>query len=529
MYKVIATDGMDQAGIDVFKSTSGITLEVRKGVKPDELLNIIGDYDGLIVRSATKVTAEVIEAGKKLKVIGRAGVGVDNVDVKAASRRGIVVMNTPEANTISTAEHTVAMMCALARQIPRADALMKQGQWEKKALTGVELYGKTLGIIGFGRIGSWVARICQGFGMQVLAYDPVVAPERILEAGATPVSLDELFAQSDFITVHTPVNNETRNLVRKETIAKMKDGVRLINCARGGIFNEDDLCDAIDSGKVAGAALDVFPKEPNENTRLLKYHQLVLTPHIAASTDEAQSRVSVEIARQIVQYLTSGLITNAVNVPAVSSQVLQQLLPFVELGSRMGTMLAQIAPGKLTQLNVSYEGELAAMDTAPITNAITASLLAANVEGVNQVNARLIADEIGLKVTEHKTTSSKNYANYIRAEVSRSGAEPVSVGATIFGENRQHPRIVRINHSHVDAVPEGYLLIVPHVDQPGILGKIGTILGNHNINISRMTCDRLQPGSTNFGVYTTDQDIPEHVLEEIRAVKGILGAYRVVF
>lgn len=529
MYKVIATDGMDAAGIEIFKSASGLTLEVRKGVKPDELLNIIGDYDGLVVRSATKVTAEVIDAGKKLKVIGRAGVGVDNVDVKAASRRGIVVMNTPEANTISTAEHTVAMMCALARQIPRADALMKQGQWEKKALTGVELYGKTLGVIGFGRIGSWVANICRGFGMHILAYDPVVSKERIMEAGATPVTLDELFAQSDFITVHTPVNNETRNLVRKETIAKMKDGVRLVNCARGGIFNEDDVCDAIDAGKIAGVALDVFPKEPNENTRLLKYPQIVLTPHIAASTDEAQSRVSVEIARQIVQYLTTGLITNAVNAPAVSSQVLQQLMPFVELGSRMGAMLAQLAAGKLSQLNISYEGELGAMDTAPITNAIVASVLAANVDGVNQVNARLVADEIGLKVLEQKTTSSKNYANYIRAEVVRPSAEPVSIGATIFGDDRQHPRIVRINHSHVDAVPEGFLLIVPHVDQPGILGKIGTILGNHNININRMTCDRLQPGSTNFGVYTTDQDIPEPVLQEIRAVKGVLDAHRVVF
>ncbi len=529
MYKVIATDGMDAAGVEVFKSGSGLTLEVRKGVKPDELLKLIGDYDGLVVRSATKVTAEVIDAGKKLKVIGRAGVGVDNVDVKAASRRGIVVMNTPEANTISTAEHTVAMLCALARQIPRADALMKQGQWEKKALTGVELYGKTIGIIGMGRIGSWVANACKGFGMHIVAYDPVVSPDRIMEAGATPVALNELFAQSDFITVHTPVNNETRNLVRKETLALMKDGVRLVNCARGGIYNEDDLCDAIDEGKVAGVALDVYPKEPSENARLLNYPQIVLTPHIAASTDEAQSRVSVEIARQMVQYLTTGLITNAVNAPAVSSQAMQQLLPFVELGGRAGAMLAQLAAGKVSQVNISYEGELGGMDTAPVTNAVVCAVLATNVEGVNQVNARLIADEIGLKIVEHKTTSSKSYANYLRVEAVRPEAEPVSVGATIFGDDRQHPRIVRINRSHVDAVPEGYLLIVPHMDQPGILGRIGTILGTHQININRMTCDRLQPGATNFGVYTTDQDIPEPVLKEIRNVTGVLEAHRVVF
>ena len=528
MYKVIATDGMAPAGVAVFDECPEVELEVRKGVTAEELLELIPEYDGLIVRSATKVTPEVIAKGTKLKVIGRAGVGVDNVDLKAASLRGIVVMNTPEANTISTAEHTVAMMFSLARKTPQADASMKDGKWEKKKFAGVELYGKTLGVIGFGRIGRWVARISNAVGMHVLAFDPMVSGDRVREAGATPATLDEIFAQSDVITVHTPVNNETRNLVRAETLAKMKDGVRVINCARGGIINEDDLCDALESGKVAGAAFDVYPKEPNENARLLKYEQLVLTPHIAASTDEAQSKVGIEIARQICEFLSTGTITNAVNVAAITPQLRQELLPFVELSSALGKIVAQLAAGKVKQLQVSYEGALEAIDVQPITSALLCGVLSYNTEGVNQVNARLLAEESGLKVSETKTAHSVNYANYIKLTASCEKGEEVEIGATIFGEDRQHPRIVRINHSHVDAVPEGHLLIVPHVDQPGLLGKVGTMLGDHSINISRMTCDRLKPGASNVGVYTTDNPIPEEVVAQIRGIDGVLDAHRIV-
>jgi D-3-phosphoglycerate dehydrogenase len=308
----------------------------------------------------------------------------------------------------------------------------------------------------------------------------------------------------------------------------MKDGVRIVNCARGGIINEEDLCAAIESGKVAGAALDVYPKEPNENETLTKYAQLVLTPHIAASTGEAQSKVGIEIAKQMAEFLAKGTIMNAVNVAAMSPQLRQELLPFVDLSASLGRIAAQLAYGRITQLQIAYEGALEALDVQPITSALLCGALSYNTEGVNQVNARLLAEERGLKVSETKTAHSVNYANYIKVVASCEKGGEVSIGATIFGEDRQHPRIVRINHSHVDVVPEGHLLIVPHVDQPGLLGKVGTILGDHRINISRMTCDRLKPGADNVGVYTTDNPIPEEVVEQIRAIEGVHDAHRIV-
>lgn len=527
MIKVLATDGMALDGVAVFDAAEGITIDVCKGIESAELLQKIPEYEGLIVRSATKVTAEIIRAGEKLKAIGRAGVGVDNVDIPAASRKGIVVMNTPEANTISTAEHTLTMLFSLARRVPEADASMKQGKWEKKKLKGVELFGKTIGIIGFGRIGRYVARVCTSAGMHVLAYDPMVTEDRVRTENVSPVTLDELFTQSDFITVHTPVNNETRNLIRKETLAQMKDGVRLINCARGGIINEDDLCDAIETGKVAGAALDVFPKEPNENRRLLEYPQIILTPHIAASTEEAQSKVGVEVAREMVAYLSEGTILNAVNVSAVGAEQMQELMPFIDLGSRLGSIISQLAYGNLSEIHISYEGCLGTRQIGPITNAILCGALSYNIDGVNHVNARLIADERGLMISEVKTTHSMNYTNYIRIEAGRDRENIVSLGATIFGEALQHPRVVRINGYHVDAVPEGCLFFVKHRDVPGVIGRIGTILGNAGVNINRMSCDRLKPGEFNVAVFSIDQEIPGDVLEVIRDTDWVIEAHQV--
>ena len=528
MFKVIATDGFDADGSAVFSDASGIQLDIKKGVTAEEALALIGEYDGLIVRSATKVTAALIEAGKKLKVIGRAGVGVDNVDVSAASRRGIVVMNTPEANTISTAEHTLAMLFSLARRIPEADASMKAGKWDKKNLKGVELLGKTLGVIGFGRIGRHVASVCKAMGMQVVAYDPMVSAERVAEAGARPVPLDELFALSDFITLHTPLNEQTKNLIRKDTIAKMKKGVRIVNCARGGIVNENDACDAIEAGLIAGMALDVYPKEPTDNARLKTVPQLVLTPHIAASTGEAESKVSVEIARQVVAFLKDGAIMNAVNVPALDSEKSRLMMPFVNLGAKLGSFLAQFAKGTVRDVAIAYEGTVATMDVAPVTNAVMCGLLSHNLEGVNQVNARLLAAECGLKVTESKTASAGAYTHLIRAEARLEKGDLVSVAATIFGDEMQHSRIVRVNRFHVDVVPEGFLLILPHRDAPGIIGKIGTILGNARINISRMTCDRLTAGDKNVGVFSVDQNPSDSVLDAISKVEGVFDAVRVV-
>jgi D-3-phosphoglycerate dehydrogenase / 2-oxoglutarate reductase len=527
MKKVLATDGMAPDGIAVFDAAEGIEIDVRKGVSAEELLTLIPGYDGLIVRSASTVTPEVMAAGKRLAVIGRAGVGVDNVDIAEASRRGIVVMNTPEANTISTAEHTVALLFSLARRTPEGDATMKQGKWEKKNLKGVELYGKTLGIIGYGRIGRWVGKICASVGMRIITYDPMVSTERVRETGASLVSLNHLFAESDFITLHTPVNNATRNLINAETIQKMKDGVRIINCARGAIVKEDDLCDGIDAGKIAGAALDVFPEEPNKNMRLCEYPQLILTPHIAASTAEAQSKVGVEIAKQIVEYLTTGIVTNAVNTPAMSLEQREVLMPFVHLGQKLGAMLAQITLGQVQSLEITYEGTLGAesLDTTPVTTSIMCGVLSYSNEEVNQINARIFANESGMDIKETKTMKSKSYQNYIQVRATHESAEPAYIGATVFGEDRNHPRIVRINGSHVDALPDDYMLIVEHKDIPGVIGGVGTILGKNGINIGRMTCDRMQAGDTNVGVFSTDRKIPDETLAKIRALSEVTKVY----
>jgi D-3-phosphoglycerate dehydrogenase len=525
MLKVIATDGMAPDGVEIFEKADGIELEVRKGVDADELLKIIPEYDGIIIRSATKVTEEVLSVGKKLKAVGRAGVGVDNVDIKAASRRGIVVMNTPQANTISTAEHTIAMIFSLARRIPEADAYMKKGEWAKKKLKGVELYGKTLGVIGYGRIGRWVAKVCQSVGMKIVAFDPMVSDDKIRETDATPATVEELFKVSDFITVHTPVNNETRNMINKNTIATMKDGVRLVNCARGGIINEDDLCAAVESGKVAGAALDVFPKEPNQNKKLENYPQIILTPHIAASTGEAQSKVGLEVAEDMVDYLVNGAISNAINATAMGEEERKQILPFVEFGSQLGSILAQVAYGDVKSLRIVCEGTLNNVDITPITRAIISGVLSYNVEGVNQVNAELMAEEQGLKIEKIKSSTVKGYTNFIRVEAVNEKGEMNSVGGTIFGGKNQHPRIVRINDFHVDVIPEGFLLILVHKDAPGIIGKVGTILGNADINICRMTCDSLTAGEVNVGAFGVNKAINEDVLGKIKSTEGVMQAH----
>ncbi len=525
MLKVIATDGMAPDGVEIFEKADGIELEVRKGVDADELLKIIPEYDGIIIRSATKVTEEVLSVGKKLKAVGRAGVGVDNVDIKAASRRGIVVMNTPQANTISTAEHTIAMIFSLARRIPEADAYMKKGEWAKKKLKGVELYGKTLGVIGYGRIGRWVAKVCQSVGMKIVAFDPMVSDDKIRETDATPATVEELFKVSDFITVHTPVNNETRNMINKDTIATMKDGVRLVNCARGGIINEDDLCAAVESGKVAGAALDVFPKEPNQNKKLENYPQIILTPHIAASTGEAQSKVGVEVAEEMVDYLVNGAISNAINATAMGEEERKQILPFVEFGSQLGSILAQVACGDVKSLRIVCEGTLNNVDITPITRAIISGVLSYNVEGVNQVNAELMAEEQGLKIEKIKSSTVKGYTNFIRVEAVNEKGEMNSVGGTVFGGKNQHPRIVRINDFHVDVIPEGFLLILVHKDAPGIIGKVGTILGDADINICRMTCDSLTAGEVNVGAFGVNKAINEDVLGKIKNTEGVMQAH----
>ncbi len=513
--KVLVADPISEKGVEVLRAR--FQTDVRTGLKEDALLKIIGDYDALVVRSQTKVTAKLIEAGKKLRVIGRAGVGVDNVDVDAATRRGIIVMNTPGGNTISTAEHTFSMMMALARKIPQAHASVKAGQWDRKSFEGVELYNKTLGIIGMGRIGTEVARRAIAFGMRVLAYDPFLSLSKAKALQVEVVELDELYRRSDFITIHVPMTDQTRGMINRDAIAKMKKGVRLINCARGGLIVEADLAEALRSGQVAGAALDVYETEPPKGSPLLALDNVVLTPHLGASTAEAQESVGTEVAEQIVDALTGGTIRNAVNMPSVDAKVLEKLRPVLSFGETLGRFLAQLAPARLDRLTIEFSGKAAEWETNPIQRAILKGLLE-KVQGaeVNYVNAPVIAANLGLRVEEIKTAESEDYTELISLR-----ADGHSVAGTFYG-SLNNPRIVRINDMPVEAVPTGVVFIMRNVDRPGVVGWIGTIMGKHKINIASMSLGRDKVGGCALTVLNLDSTPGDDVLAEIRQDKDIL-------
>ncbi len=513
--KVLVADPISEKGVEVLRAR--FQTDVRTGLKEDALLKIIGDYDALVVRSQTKVTAKLIEAGKKLRVIGRAGVGVDNVDVDAATRRGIIVMNTPGGNTISTAEHTFSMMMALARKIPQAHASVKAGQWDRKSFEGVELYNKTLGIIGMGRIGTEVARRAIAFGMRVLAYDPFLSLSKAKALQVEVVELDELYRRSDFITIHVPMTDQTRGMINRDAIAKMKKGVRLINCARGGLIVEADLAEALRSGQVAGAALDVYETEPPKGSPLLALDNVVLTPHLGASTAEAQESVGTEVAEQIVDALTGGTIRNAVNMPSVDAKVLEKLRPVMSFGETLGRFLAQLAPARLDRLTIEFSGKAAEWETNPIQRAILKGLLE-KVQGaeVNYVNAPVIAANLGLRVEEIKTAESEDYTELISLR-----ADGHSVAGTFYG-SLNNPRIVRINDMPVEAVPTGVVFIMRNVDRPGVVGWIGTIMGKHKINIASMSLGRDKVGGCALTVLNLDSAPGDDVLAEIRQDKDIL-------
>ena len=503
--KILISDSLSKQGIEHLEK-AGFTVVVKTKLSKEELLKEIKDADGLIVRSGTKVTAEVIAAAERLKVVGRAGSGLDNVDTAAATRRGIVVMNTPGGNTVTTAEHTMAMIFAMTRRIPQATASTKAGKWEKEKFMGVELYNKTLGIVGVGQIGGYLTKLAQGVGMQVVAYDPYLAEERATEMGVTMVELDELFRRADVISVHTPLTPETKSLINAQAIEKMKPGVMLANCARGGIVNESDLYQALKDKRIAAAAFDVFEEEPvKPDHPLLTLENFICSPHIGASTTEAQENVAVGIAEQIVDYFTKGIARGAVNIPFVPPELLPRLQPYLSLAERTGMLQAQLLEGGLERVTVEYSGEVAALTIAPLTIAVLRGLLTSILEDpVNYVNAPIVAKERGIEVKEVKSNDAGDFVSVIRVRV-EAGKKSHQVAGTLY--NRKDPRIIEIDRFKVEVVPEGHLLLILNVDRPGVIGTVGQVVGDHQINIARMQCSREERGGNALLIFGLDAPV----------------------
>lgn len=513
--KILISDNFSARGVEVLRRFEQFQIDQNVGLKPDELKKIIGEYDALIVRSETKVTADIINAATNLKVIGRAGSGVDNIDVPAATKRGIVVMNAAAGNSVTTGEHTLAMMMSLARKIPQAHLSMKAGKWDKKKFMGVELRGKTLGIVGFGNIGKIVAQGAVGLGMKVLAYDPFLSKDVAARAGVEVVSLDDICTRSDFVTVHTPLTDETRGIIGEAAFAKMKDGVRIINCARGGLVDETALFNAIQSGKVAAAALDVFSKEPVPlDLPLLGLDEVIITPHLGASTNEAQDQVAVITAEQIGAFLTTGEISGAVNMPAVGADALVLLRPFLALGEKLGRFQAQIYGHSVSEIEINYNGEVSDLDVRPITSAILAALMANISDRVNQVNAAVIAEERGLKIKE--TLERTAQESLIEVIVRGEGGESQVTGA-LFGT--EDARIINLNSYRLEAVPEGHLLVVSNDDVPGMIGRIGTFLGDQGVNIAQLYLSRNQKGGVALSIYQLDHELDAATLQSLTEVE----------
>lgn len=523
--KILVADGVSPKGIDIL--SKDFEVVVKDKLSAEELLQIIPQFEGLIVRSASKVTKEVFEVAKKLKVVGRAGVGVDNIDIAAATEKGVIVLNAPEGNTIAATEHTMAMMLAMARNIPIANETLQKGEWNRKKYVGVELRGKVLGVIGLGRIGNGVAKRAQAFDMEVIGYDPYVNEERAKNMGIEVTSLDDIYARADFITVHMPLTPETKNMINKDTMAKMKKGVRLINCARGGIIDEADLAEAVKHGIVAGAAIDVFESEPlGLDHPLVGVPNIVLTPHLGASTVEAQIGVSVDVAHGVAAALRGEPVSTAVNMAPVSAQTMKLIKPYFVLAERMGCTARYLSEGAVNEVVVSYNGEIAELDTKMITTAVLKGMLNPILQdAVNYVNAPGIAKMRNIKVKEVKEKESRSFANLITIEI-KAGKDSVKVEGTLFGEEA---RIVMINDYRVDVDPHARILICPHINYPGVIGKVGSIMGAADINISSMQVGKTDVSGTNIMVLTVDNDIPTYILNAVIGIEGIFGAKLVNF
>ena len=513
MKKVLLSDTLSDGWQDVFDGESDIQVDVNTGLSESELCEIVGDYSALIVRSSTQVTRKVLEAGDNLQVIGRAGVGVDNIDLDAATERGVVVMYAPSGNTISTAELTLAMLLSLSRNIPQATTSLKGGQWDRKSYTGVELAGKTLGIIGVGRVGQQVASYARSFGLKLLGIDPFLSDERARQLDVDLVSYDELFAEADYITLHTVLNDSTRNLIDAGALARCKTGVRIINCARGGLVDEQALLEAIESGKVAGAALDVYDSEPPpEDYPLLKRPEVICTPHLGASTLEAQEKVAIQIAEEVKNALLDRPFQNAVNLPSIDSAHFEEISPYLVLAEKVGSLHAQLMSGHLRRIMCQFQGVIREYATGPLTADVLKGVLSSSTEEpVTQVNARIFADRRGIKIEETKS-DHQDYVNLITVDCETS-EETTAISATVFG--RRDARLVRFDDIEVKAKLEGHMLFLSNKDEPGVVGRLGLILSEANINISDLALGRKEAGSEAIMVFNIDTPAPSDLLERI--------------
>src|ERR1700712_200395 len=517
MPKVLISDKMDPKAAQIFRER-GVEVDEITGKTPEELMAIIGGYDGLAIRSSTKVTKAILDAATNLKVIGRAGIGVDNVDIPYASAKGVVVMNTPFGNSITTAEHAIALIFALARQLPEADLSTQAGKWEKNRFMGVEVTGKVLGLIGAGNIGSIVASRALGLRMKVVAFDPFLTPERALEMGVEKADLATLLARADFITLHTPLTSETRNILSRENIAKCKKGVRIINCARGGLIDEAALKDALDSGQVGGAALDVFATEPAQESPLFGTPNFICTPHLGASTNEAQVNVALQVAEQMAEFLTTGGVTNALNMPSLSAEEAPKLKPYMALAEHLGSLVGQLAHDNLTKISIEVEGAAAQLNPKPITGAVLAGLMKVYSQTVNMVNAPFLARERGLDVREVRHDREGNYHTLIRVTVQTEEGEK-SVAGTLFGN--ASPRLVEIFGIKVEADLAGNMLYIVNEDAPGFIGRLGSSLGDAGINIGTFHLGRRGSGSEAVLLLSIDSPIPEPVLWALCKLPGV--------
>ncbi len=517
MVKVLISDKLSPLAKEIFEQR-GIQADQIVGMTPEELIAKIPEYDGLAIRSATKVTPEVLAAAENLKVVGRAGIGVDNVDIKAATANGVVVMNTPFGNSITTAEHAIAMMFAVARQIPQANESTHAGKWEKSKFMGVELTSKTLGVIGCGNIGAIAADRALGLKMKVVAFDPFLSEDRAEEIGVEKVELDELLGRADFITLHTPLTDSTRGILGKDAFAKMKDGVRIINCARGGLIDEDALKEALDSGKVAGAALDVFAEEPAKENALFGNDKVVATPHLGASTTEAQVNVAVQVAEQMADYLLDGAVTNALNMPSVTAEEAVRLNPYMKLAGELGSFAGQLTENALQKIQIEYQGDVTELNIRPLTAIVVEGLLQPLMDSVNMVNAMAIAKERDIEIIESKNEGEGDYHTLIKVSVT-TDKQSRCVAGTLFADRR--PRIVEVKDIRLEAELSEDMLYVTNEDMPGFIGALGTVLGDAGLNIATFSLGRAAEGGEAIALVSVDQPASDDVLDKVQALPHV--------
>jgi len=526
MPKVLIADKLSPAAVAIFRER-GVDADVKTGLAKEELIKIVDQYDGIAIRSATKITADVLKAAKNLKVIGRAGIGVDNVDIPAATAAGVIVMNTPFGNSITTAEHAISLMLALARELPAANASTQAGKWEKNRFMGVEITAKVLGLIGAGNIGSIVADRAKGLKMRVVAFDPYLSQERANDLGIEKVELDDLLARADFITLHVPLTAETKNILSAGAIAKTKKGVRIINCARGGLIDEHALKAAIDNGHVAGAALDVFETEPAKENILFGSDRVVATPHLGASTTEAQENVALQVAEQISDYLLTGAITNALNMPSISASEAQKVRPWISLSEKLGSFAGQLTGTSLTGVEIVYEGTPSGLNTRALTQAALTGLLKPMLEEVNMVNAPVIAKERGVKVSETRRDAQGIYEGYVKLVVEMSDGTTRRVAGTVFSDGR--PRLIQIKDIGLDAEFAPHMLYVVNEDKPGFIGKLGTLLGDAKVNIANFTLGRSAPGQDAIALIEVDGAVPDDVAAAVAKLPLVKHAKPLAF